>query len=37
MVYIMSKEPIFWCCNKEEIKPLFDDIEEGDYKEPLKD
>jgi endonuclease/exonuclease/phosphatase family metal-dependent hydrolase len=32
----MSKEPIFWCCNKEEIKPLFDDIEEGDYKEPLK-
>jgi endonuclease/exonuclease/phosphatase family metal-dependent hydrolase len=30
-----NKEPIFWCCNKE-IKPLFDDIDEGDYVEPLK-
>jgi endonuclease/exonuclease/phosphatase family metal-dependent hydrolase len=31
----MSKEPIYWCCSKQ-IKPLFEDINEGDYAEPLK-
>jgi endonuclease/exonuclease/phosphatase family metal-dependent hydrolase len=30
-----NKEPIFWCCNKQ-IKPLFNDIDENDYSEPLK-
>ena len=31
----MLKEPINWCCNKQ-IKPLFNDIKEGAYDEPLK-
>ena len=30
-----NKEPIFWCCNKQ-IKPLYDDIKENDFAEPLR-
>ena len=29
-----NKQPIFWCCDKQ-INPLFDNIDEKDYDEPL--
>ena len=32
---MLDKQPIYWCCDKQ-IKPLFDNIKETDYDEPLK-